>query len=100
MTNLRRFGFAAVVGIHVALKWCVGNARQLAFEIRRVDFFTTEQPQAGMHARHEGDDSSDGAHRLYNQVGLDDRPTNSSPKFGRDLSCCTAAYRSFRRVFK
>ena len=100
VADLLRLSLAAVFRVHIALERRVGNAGELAREIGSFDLLPAKQPQAGMHARHEGDDSSDGAHRLYNQVGLDDRPTNSSPKFGRDLSCCTAAYRSFRRVFK
>ena len=45
-----------------AVEGRVGDALQLAFDVGGAQGIPGERPQPGLHARHKGEDGSDGAH--------------------------------------
>ena len=52
----------AGIGVGGAAKRRIGNAGELAIEIGSARLMRCKSPQSGLHARHEGDHGSDGAH--------------------------------------
>ena len=52
----------AGIGVGRAAKRRIGDAGELAVEIGSARLVRRKSPQSGLHARHEGDHGSDGAH--------------------------------------
>ena len=67
--DLRGLRLRAGIRMGGAAKRRVGNAGELAFEVGSAQVILRESPQSGLHARHEGDHGSDGAHKLTTKWG-------------------------------
>ena len=89
--DLSGLRLGAGVGVSGAAKRRIGDAGELAIEIGSARLMRRKSPQSGLHARHEGDHGSDGAHLTYNQMGRDFRPLSPSPGLSRCCFCGSAA---------
>ena len=67
--DLRGAGLAAVIGIGAGLVRSVGDAGELAFDVGSAEIGPGKRPHPGLHARHKGEDGSDGAHSLITTWG-------------------------------
>ena len=67
--NLRGLRLRSGIWMGGAAKRRIGNAGELAFDVGCAQVILCESPQSSLHARHEGDHGSNGAHNLTTNWG-------------------------------